>query len=72
MPKKHRSILVNLFDLGSVTVQDVMLPRSQIEMITLEQAMEDVARELGHRRTTCRLPVFQQPRGRPDRHPAPA
>src|SRR5262245_57445221 len=27
LPKKHVSILLNLFDLGEVTVQDIMLPR---------------------------------------------
>ncbi|MDP1718651.1 MAG: CNNM domain-containing protein, partial [Burkholderiales bacterium] len=33
MPKKHVSILLNLFDLEAITVDDVMVPRSQIEAI---------------------------------------
>jgi len=36
MPKKHQSILVNLFDLGAITVEDVMTPRAQIEAVDLE------------------------------------
>jgi Mg2+/Co2+ transporter CorB len=32
---KHQSILLNLFDLESITVDDVMIPRNQIEVPTL-------------------------------------
>ena len=46
MPKKHLSILMNLFDLGDITVQDVMVPRSKIEAIRLEDDMEAIARQL--------------------------
>jgi hypothetical protein len=62
MPKKHRSILVNLFDLDQVTVQDIMVPRARIESITLEASIEDITREL----TTAyhmRLPVFRDREG---------
>ena len=46
MPKKHQSILVNLFDLERITVEDVMTPRSQIETIDLEAPIEDIVRQL--------------------------
>ena len=62
MPKKHFHILMNLFDVGEVTVQDVMLPRARIESITLEQPLEDIARQLAtsyHRR----LPVYRDREG---------
>lgn len=36
IPKKHQSILLNLFELESITVDDVMTPRSQIEAIDLD------------------------------------
>jgi len=39
MPKKHVSILLNLFDLGAITVQDIMLPRARIESIKLDDDM---------------------------------
>ena len=58
MPKKHLSILMNLFDLGDITVQDVMVPRAKIEAIRLEEDMETIARQLTtsyHRE----LPVFR-------------
>jgi Mg2+/Co2+ transporter CorB len=58
MPKKHHSILMNLFDIGEITVQDVMVPRARIEAIRLEEDMEAIARQLTtsyHRE----LPVFR-------------
>lgn len=35
IPQKHRSILLNLFDLERIRVDDVMTPRAQIEAIDL-------------------------------------
>jgi Mg2+/Co2+ transporter CorB len=58
MPKKHVSILLNLFDLSGITVQDIMLPRAGIESITLEDPDADIVRQLAtsaHRR----LPVYR-------------
>jgi len=58
MPKKHLSILVNLFDIGEITVHDVMVPRARIEAIRLDDEMETIARQLTtsyHRE----LPVFR-------------
>ncbi|MCX7140825.1 MAG: CBS domain-containing protein, partial [Proteobacteria bacterium] len=46
IPKKHRSILVNLFDLERITVEDVMTPRAQIEAVDLDAPMELVAEQL--------------------------
>jgi Mg2+/Co2+ transporter CorB len=46
MPKKHSSILMNLFDVGAITVQDIMIPRSRIESVCLEEGMEIVSRQL--------------------------
>ena len=46
MPKKHASILLNLFDLEDITVQDVMVPRPRIEAIRLDDPIETVGRQL--------------------------
>jgi Mg2+/Co2+ transporter CorB len=46
IPKKHRSILVNLFDLERITVEDVMTPRAQIEAIDLEAPLARIAEQL--------------------------
>ncbi|MGH8725834.1 MAG: HlyC/CorC family transporter [Burkholderiales bacterium] len=62
MPKKHFSILMNLFDVGAVTVQDIMVPRSKIESLRLDDDMETIVRQLVtsyHQR----LPVFRSALG---------
>jgi Mg2+/Co2+ transporter CorB len=46
MPKKHQSILVNLFDLEAITVEDVMRPRAQIEAVDLEAPTERLLSQL--------------------------
>ena len=62
MPKKHLSILVNLFDVGAITVQDIMVPRSRIESVCLEDGMETVSRQLGTS-YHMRIPVFRNHEG---------
>jgi Mg2+/Co2+ transporter CorB len=62
MPKKHLAILLNLFDVGAVTVQDVMLPRTRIESVCLENGMETVSRQLATSHH-LRLPVFRDHEG---------
>lgn len=53
LPKKHVTILLNLFDLEEITVDDVMVPRSQIEAINLDAPLEDLRQQIStayHRR----------------------
>ncbi len=62
IPKKHQSILLNLFDLESITVDDVMTPRNQIEALDIDASPEVLRQQIAtayHRR----LPVYQ---GQPD------
>ncbi len=62
MPKTHFSILMNLFDVGAVTVQDIMVPRARIESIKLDDDMETII----HQIVTSyhqRLPVFRSALG---------
>ena len=58
MPKKHVSILLNLFDLESITVDDVMVPRNQIEAVDIDAPLEDIRQQIAtahHRRLlVCR------------------
>jgi Mg2+/Co2+ transporter CorB len=58
MPKKHQSILVNLFDLESITVEDVMTPRSRIESIDIDAPAELIVEQLATSYHT-RLPVYR-------------
>ncbi len=58
VPQKHRSILLNLFDLETVTVDDIMIPRPQIEALNLAAPIATILDEL----TTCyhnKLPVHE-------------
>jgi len=62
LPQKHRSILLNLFDLEAITVDDVMVPRNQIEGIDLDAPLDEIRQQVAtaHHR---RLLVY---RGHPD------
>lgn len=58
IPQKHKSILLNLFDLESTSVEDIMTPRAQIEALDLAASVEEIKREL----TAChhnKLVVYQ-------------
>ncbi|SEB62578.1 HlyC/CorC family transporter [Paraburkholderia caballeronis] len=58
MPTKHRSILLNLFDLENITVDDVMIPRRRIEALDFGAPLDDILHQL----ETCyhnRLIVYQ-------------
>ena len=58
MPKKHQSILVNLFDLERITVEDMMTPRARIEAIDIDAALETIKEQLATAYHT-RLPVYR-------------
>ena len=62
LPQKHQSILLNLFDLESITVEDAMTPRNQIEAIDIESTPDEIRRQIATSNHT-RLPVY---RGRLD------
>lgn len=58
IPQKHKSILLNLFDLEKISVEDIMTPRAQIEAINLALPIEEIKNELA----TCyhnKLPVYE-------------
>ncbi len=42
IPKKHHAILLNLFDLEDMTIDDTMTPRGQIEGVDLADELEDI------------------------------
>ncbi len=46
LPKKHQSILVNLFDLERLTIEDAMTPRARIEAIDLDAPAETLLGQL--------------------------
>lgn len=58
MPKKHRAILINLFDLEKITVDDVMTAHTLVEVIDFDAPIEDILQHISTSHHT-RLPVRQ-------------
>jgi len=59
IPSQHRNILINLFNLENITVNDVMTPRSQMETLDLSRPIDEVL----HQMETCyhhHLPTTDQ------------
>jgi len=46
MPTRPRSILLNLFDLENIAVDDVMIPRRRIEAIDFDSPLEDILHQI--------------------------
>lgn len=56
VPGKHRTILLNLFDLEQVTVDDIMTPRSRVEVLDMSHPVAAIRQQLA----TCyhnKMPV---------------
>ena len=58
MPKKNRTILLNLFELEKITVDDVMTAHTQVEVIDFDSEIDDIIERISNSHHT-RLPVRQ-------------
>ncbi|MDO9226650.1 MAG: HlyC/CorC family transporter [Pseudomonadota bacterium] len=58
LPAQHRGILLNLFDLEHITVDDVMVPRGQIEALDLGTEMNELVHQIATSHH-ARLPVYE-------------
>ena len=58
IPKKHRAILLNLFELETITVDDVMIAHTQVEVIDFDAPFEVIMQQISKSHHT-RLPVRQ-------------
>jgi len=58
MPEAHQDMLLAILELEKVTVDDVMVPRGEIEGIDLDADWDEIAARLGTSRYT-RLPVYR-------------
>jgi Mg2+/Co2+ transporter CorB len=56
LPKKNRTILLNLFDLEKITVDDVMTAHTQVDALSLEDPIEEILQHISNSHHT-RLPV---------------
>jgi Mg2+/Co2+ transporter CorB len=59
LPERYRNMLLTILDLESATVEDVMVPRTDIEGIDLDDPLETIVEQI---KTSphLRLPVFKQ------------
>ena len=58
IPKKHQNILMNLFDLENMSVDDTMTPRALIEAVDINDRIEDIRNVLSTSHHT-RLVVYE-------------
>ena len=58
LPDTHQDMVLAILELEKVTVDDVMVPRGEIEGIDLDADWSDIAEKLGTSRYT-RLPVYK-------------
>jgi Mg2+/Co2+ transporter CorB len=56
IPKKHRAILLNLFELEKITVDDVMTAHTQVEVIDFDDPIDEIMQKISNSHHT-RLPV---------------
>jgi Mg2+/Co2+ transporter CorB len=59
MPRKHQKMLLNLVDLERITVNDVMIPRNQIEALNIDADPAELRKQV----ITCHhtlLPVYAE------------
>ena len=59
IPQKHSAILSSLFELNDITVEDLMTPRGQIEILDIEQNWEAVIEQIATSHHS-RLPVCRE------------
>jgi len=57
IPKQHQRMLISILDLEKVTVEDIMVPRSDVTGIDIEDDWNDIRKQLASSQHT-RLPVY--------------
>ena len=58
IPHRHQQMLVSILDLEKATVEDIMVPRTEIAGIDIDDAWDQIVEQLRQSQHT-RLPVFQ-------------
>ncbi len=57
IPRRHQKMLVSILDLDQATVEDIMVPRTEIVGIDLDDPVEEIVEQLANTQYT-RLPVY--------------
>jgi Mg2+/Co2+ transporter CorB len=58
IPQRHQKMLLNILDLEHATVEDIMIPRTEVDGIDLDDPVDEIIAELQNTPYT-RLPVYQ-------------
>jgi Mg2+/Co2+ transporter CorB len=58
IPKKHKKMLMSILDLEQMAVDDVMVPRNEVEGLDINENEAEISRQLSHCGYT-RLPVYE-------------
>ena len=58
IPESHQSMLLGILDLEKITVEDVMVPRGEIDSIDLDTDWDEIISQLAGSRYT-RIPVYR-------------
>ena len=58
IPRQHRSMLLGVLELDNITVNDIMVPRGEVEGIDIEADIDDIVKQLRRTQHT-RLPVYR-------------
>jgi len=58
IPQRHKKMLVSILDLEKVTVDDVMVPRNEIEGLDINTALPEIIKQLSYCSHT-RLPIYE-------------
>jgi Mg2+/Co2+ transporter CorB len=59
IPARHQRMLISILDLENVTVEDIMVPRSELIGIDLDDSESDIIEQISRCRHT-RLPVYRE------------
>lgn len=59
IPKRHQKMLLNILDLEQVTVEDIMIPRNDIDGIDLDDDWDDILDQI-HYASHSRIVVFNE------------
>lgn len=57
IPKRHQKMLLSILDLEKAAVEDIMVPRNELDGVDLQDSMDEITRQLINSQYT-RLPVF--------------
>jgi Mg2+/Co2+ transporter CorB len=58
IPSSHQRMLLGILDLSKASVDEIMIPRQEVEAIDLDEPMDEIIRQLRNSHFT-RLPLYQ-------------